>query len=92
MSVARRRIRGTPRIGTIASISNWKIVVVTNTIVQLDKARRLKAEYSTWIRSIMSVGRRRIRGTPRIVHIASFSKWSNVVVTILFLNWIKLGD
>ena len=29
----------------------------------------------------MSVGRRRIRGTRRIVHIDSFSNLSNVVVT-----------
>ena len=32
----------------------------------------------------MSVARRRIRGTHRIVHIVSFSNWSNVVVTNTF--------
>ena len=36
------------------------------------KTRRLRREYSTCIGSIISVGRRIIHATPRIVHIASF--------------------
>ena len=47
----------------------------------MDKARRLRREYSTCIGSIMSVDRRRIRGTVIIVHIVVFSNCSNVVVT-----------
>ena len=81
MSVGKVRICGTRRILHIDSFSNWSNVVVTNTISQVDKARRLRREYSTCIGSLMSVGRRRIRLTRRIVHIDSFSNWSNVVVT-----------
>ena len=44
-----------------------------NTIPQVYKARRLSQDYSTCIRSIISVGRRRIRGTRRIVHIVHVS-------------------
>ena len=40
----------------------------------------------------MSVGRRRISDTRRIVHIVSLSKWLTAVFTILFLKWIKLRD
>ena len=81
MSVGRRRIRGTPRIVHIVSFSNWSNVVVTNTMPQVDNARRLRLEYSTCSGDIMSGGRRRIRGTRRIVHIVSFSNWSDVIVT-----------
>ena len=42
----------------------------------------IRREYSTCVGSIMSEGRRRICcGTRRIVYIASFSNWTNVVVT-----------
>ena len=73
MSVSRRRIRGTRITLHIASFSNWSSIVVTNDIPQVDKARRLRREYSTCIGGIMSVGRRIIRGTRIIVQIASFS-------------------
>ena len=81
MSVGRRIIRGTIIIVHIVLFSNCSNVVVTNTIPQVDKARRLRREYSTCIGSIMSVDRRRIRGTVIIVHIVVFSNCSNVVVT-----------
>ena len=81
MSVNTRRIRAARRIVHIVSFSNCSDVVVTNTFVQLDKARRLRREYSTCIGSIISVGRRIIIGTLRIVHIVSFSNWPNVIVT-----------
>ena len=51
----------------IATFSNWSNVVVTNIIPQMDEVRRLRQEYySTFIGSIMSVGRGRICGTRRI--------------------------
>ena len=70
MSIGKRRIRGTPIIVHIVSFSNWSNVVVTNTMPQVDNARRLRREYSTCSGSIMSRGRRRIRGTCRILNIA----------------------
>ena len=81
MSVGRRRIRGTVIIVHIVVFSNCSNVVVTNTIPQVDKARRLRREYSTCIGRIMSVGRRIIRGIIINVHIVVFSNCSNVVVT-----------
>ena len=68
-------------------VHNWKLyqfcvpkkccivlsnVVLTNDIPQVDKAKRLRREYSTCIGRVMFVGRRRIRGTRSIVHIVSF--------------------
>ena len=38
------RIRGTRRVVHIASFSNWSNVVLTNTIPQVYKARRLRRE------------------------------------------------
>ena len=42
ISVGGRRICGTCRIVHIVLFSNWSIVVFTNTIPELDKARRLR--------------------------------------------------
>ena len=92
MSVVRHHIRGTRRIVHIVSFSNWSNVVVTNTFLQVDTAWRLMREYSTCIGSGMSVVRRRIRGTRRIVHIISFSNCSNVVVTNTIRDSLKDHD
>ena len=79
--IDRRRIRGTVIIVHIVLFSNCLNVVVTNTIPQVDKARRLRREYSTCFGRIMSVDRSIIRGIIIIVHIVLFSNCSNVVVT-----------
>ena len=72
MNEGRNIIRDTRIIVHIASVSNWSKVVLTNTIIQVDKFGGLTREYSTYIGNIVSVCRRRIRGARRIVHIISF--------------------
>ena len=58
----------------------------------MDKARRLRRECSSYVASIMSVGRRIIQGTLRIVHIVSYQIGQMLLSPILSLKCIKLGD
>ena len=51
------------------------------------KARRLSREYRTCIGGILSVGRRRIRGTRIIVHIASYKIGKILLSPILSFKW-----
>ena len=81
MSHDRRRIRGIFIIVHIVLFSHCSNGVVTNTIPQVDKARRLRREYSICNESITSVSRRRIHGTVINADIVLFSNCLNVVFT-----------